>query len=182
MVDSLEKWRPVVGFEDTYEVSSEGQVRSLLSNRIMIGNKAAYRQVGLYHRERAHLPTSKRYTCRSVHRLVAEAFIGPRPDFLEVLHIDGDRKNNRASNLKYGTRAENCADTAVHGVHKGTRNGRHVLDERDVSVIKALLIEQPPVNRSAIARAFGVTRTVVGHIEAGRQWSHLDTAVTPPLV
>lgn len=46
---------------------------------------------------------------RSVHRLVAEAFLGPRPPKCEVLHLNHDPADNRASNLKWGTRGENIA-------------------------------------------------------------------------
>jgi hypothetical protein len=43
-----------------------------------------------------------------VHQLVAEAFLGPRPDGYVVYHIDEDATNNVPDNLKYTTRAENC--------------------------------------------------------------------------
>ena len=52
----------------------------------------------------------------SVHRLVAEAFLGPRPSpYHQVRHLDGVRTNNNASNLCWGTHAENMADRAQHG-------------------------------------------------------------------
>lgn len=53
----------------------------------------------------------------SVHRLVALAFIGPCPEGMEVLHINGEPDDNRLENLRYGTRAENVADTIRHGRH-----------------------------------------------------------------
>jgi hypothetical protein len=50
-----------------------------------------------------------------VHQLVAAAFLGPRPDGLEVRHLDGDPLNNAVSNLAYGTRLENIQDKKRHG-------------------------------------------------------------------
>ena len=44
---------------------------------------------------------------RYVHHLVAEAFLGPRPDGKDLDHIDGDRRNNRPDNLRYCSRREN---------------------------------------------------------------------------
>lgn len=51
---------------------------------------------------------------RRLHVLVAEAFIGPRPDGLEVHHIDHDRMNPRVDNLEYVTHQENVALAHKH--------------------------------------------------------------------
>ena len=66
-----EEWRPVPGWEATHEVSDRGRVRSrtrVLTQR----DDRGYAQVTLRHRDRL-----KSYL---VHRLVALAFLGPRPD------------------------------------------------------------------------------------------------------
>lgn len=52
-----------------------------------------------------------------VHHLIAETFIGPRPDGMEVRHLNGDKLDNRVENLAYGTHAENVGDTLRHGTH-----------------------------------------------------------------
>ena len=44
-----------------------------------------------------------------VHQIVAEAFIGPRPDGLVINHKDGDKRNNSVGNLEYVTRKQNAA-------------------------------------------------------------------------
>jgi hypothetical protein len=52
----------------------------------------------------------------AVHRMVAEAFLSPRPSpEHEIRHLNGDRKDNRARNLKWGTRSENAQDRVQHG-------------------------------------------------------------------
>ena len=63
-----------------------------------------------------------------VHRLVAEAFI-PNPDNKpEVDHINGNRGDNRAENLRWATRRENVSNSAIHRsgrlVGASPRNGR----------------------------------------------------------
>lgn len=52
---------------------------------------------------------------RYVHHLVAEAFIGFRPDGDDIDHIDGVRTNNRPENLRYCTRGENQRNSANRG-------------------------------------------------------------------
>jgi hypothetical protein len=55
-----------------------------------------------------------------VHVLVAEAFLPPRPTPAhEVRHWDGDRMNNAATNLRWGTRSDNVQDALRHGTHQG---------------------------------------------------------------
>lgn len=51
-----------------------------------------------------------------IHQIVLEAFCGPCPDGMEVLHGNGIRTDNRLSNLRYGTRSENeCHEQHMKG-------------------------------------------------------------------
>jgi hypothetical protein len=61
---------------------------------------------------------------RHVHELVAEAFHGPCPEGQEVRHLNGNRFDNAARNLGYGTALQNAADREAHGrTARGDRNG-----------------------------------------------------------
>jgi len=51
------------------------------------------------------------------HRLVALAFLGPRPEGAVVRHLDGDPLRPHAENLAYGTKSENLVDQVAHGTH-----------------------------------------------------------------
>lgn len=108
-----ELWLPVVGFEECYEVSNLGRVRSLPrtvthphSGRKTISarelgqrlNRGGYVQVVLSKDGR-----SKPYR---VHRLVLSAFVGPAPG-KDANHKDGNRANNNLNNLEWATRSEN---------------------------------------------------------------------------
>jgi hypothetical protein len=113
-----ERWLPVPGFPG-YEVSNRGQIRSNIASsrwgaapRILRGghNGDGYRTLTL------RAADGHRVSCY-VHHLVAEAFIGPRPEDAVVRHFDGNSDNNAASNLSYGTPSENSADQVRHGTH-----------------------------------------------------------------
>lgn len=107
-----ETWRPVAGCPG-YEVSDRGRVLSDKgrSPRFIRGtvNRGGYCTV--------FLRVDGGQVARLLHGLVAEAFIGPRAEGMEVRHLDGDPLNNAAENLTYGTHAENMQDRVRHGRH-----------------------------------------------------------------
>lgn len=107
-------WKPVVGFEEHYLVSDSGQVWSLRRHRALKPkiDRYGYEVVALF-------VNGKSYH-RTVHRLVAQAFV-PNPHNLPTVnHINECKTDNRAVNLEWmsvvdndnhGTRNERMADT-----------------------------------------------------------------------
>lgn len=122
---TTEIWKPVVGFEDSYEVSSLGRVRSL--DRVVVmksrwGNPVAKNLKG---KLLAPALNSRGYpnvmlgagNMRRVHRLVAEAFI-PNPEELpQVNHLDGNRENPKVENLEW-------TDSSGNNTHAYRVSGR----------------------------------------------------------
>lgn len=129
--DDLEAWKPVLGYEGLYEISNLGRTQSFHGRqprilRPAIAGKGGYPMVNL-----ARNGVNK---SRTVHSLVAEAFIGPRPDGMEVRHKDGQPTNCRASNLTYGTSGDNNLDQVEHGTHNNAskdvcKNGHDYTEE-----------------------------------------------------
>jgi hypothetical protein len=116
--EPVEHWLPVPGYEGFYDVSDMGRVRSLRRK-----TRAGMRGGGML---KQHLDGRGHYLfvtlCREgetrifqVHALVALAFIGPRPAGLDVCHGPGGMRDNRASQLRYDTRAGNMADCLRDG-------------------------------------------------------------------
>ena len=115
----VEEWRPVVSHPDRYEVSSLGRVR--LRERIVVRGVVTFTQqprllattVGGRAKNylRVHLYEPERFAF--VHALVAEAFLGPRPEGALILHENDDGFDNRAIKLRYGDRDENELDRYV---------------------------------------------------------------------
>lgn len=115
-------WKKIPGYEN-YEASDAGEIRS-------VNRTETYRwKGGIYQRSKkgkvlkqtrnknngylyVHLGRGVIFT---VHRLVAWAFLGPQEDGMVVRHRDGNKLNNRAENLMYGSGAENYADAVGHG-------------------------------------------------------------------
>jgi len=177
-----EIWKPVVGWEGLYEVSSFGRVYCL--PRVVnsaFGAKARKsgklmscrpnRQTG-YNEAALSAPGRKRRT--SAHVLVCEAFIGPRPsDDHQVAHWDGVRTNNHVDNLRWATRKENAQDRNRHGtapIGENAPNGK--LTEAEVLAIRS---EYRPIYGilKRIANKYNITSTQVLHIVHRRQWTHI---------
>lgn len=117
-----EKWKPVPGFEEYYEVSDLGRVRSF--------DRVATKRTGVIYRRKGRM--MKQYPYPSghlmvrlsvnsnqrlwrVHRLVMLAFVGPCPDGMEVCHNNGNPADNRLENLRYDTHQANMLERNDHG-------------------------------------------------------------------
>lgn len=98
------EWRTVVGFP-THSVSNDGRVR-----------RGPYILKGFLD-DKGYPAVHFGGDMKRIHRLVAAAFLGPRPDGTEVRHLNGVRADSRPENLAYGTRAENMQDALTHGTH-----------------------------------------------------------------
>src|SRR3546814_7457395 len=106
-----EEWRPVLGYEGYYEVSSLGRVRSLPRIRSAKRRKGTQFTMRMAGRVLVLCLNKSGYLAGNmciegqrknfaVHRLVCEAFHGPAPDGQQAAHKDGVRKNCYASNLR----------------------------------------------------------------------------------
>lgn len=111
------KWKPIPGYEGFYSVSDDGRVYS--ESRIDSANhkRGGHFMSPLEDRDYYFLYLRKNGSRKrfSIHILVALAFIGKRPEGLDVCHNNGNGKDNRLSNLRYDTKSENCKDTIKHG-------------------------------------------------------------------
>ena len=135
---AIVEWRPIAGFKGRYEVSSEGEVRSLArkgrKRQIFLkpfNNTQGYLQVVLTKGGKRDQPR--------VHRLVMQAFVGPCPENMEVNHIDEDKTNNCISNLEYVTHKQN--------LNHATRNAR-------VARARGLAIESYDINTGATIKRY----------------------------
>lgn len=114
--------------------------------------------------------SGKRWTL-VVHRAVIEAFNPQTDPDHHCLHRDGDRLNNRISNLRWGSHTENVRDRALHGTdNRGERHPLSKITTEIASAVLALKGTKPPKD---VAAEFGLKPHHVWKIWNGRLWRHL---------
>jgi hypothetical protein len=166
--ENEEEWRPVPGFP-AYEASSEGRIRNR-RGRILTGTptKKGHRQVNV---RGAH----GRVTVE-VHRLVAAAFLRPPSAGEIVAHLNGNRLDNRPSNLKVTTPSGNVRHAAALGLAwptrmRGEANPNAKLIEEEVVAMRAL--RQQGVPLAELGRRFGVTERAAHRVVTRKDWKHV---------
>jgi hypothetical protein len=169
-----EEWHPIVGYEATYAVSNLGRVmRTAPEHNARVGHimhlrsKRGYFQVGL---------TQHGYVkWHAVHKLVAEAFIGPKPTARhQVNHKDSDKTNNVPDNLEWVTPREHTNHTRSLPGHSGvgSENGRAKLTEQQVLDIRRVYSEGH-CTMQFLADSYGVVQATINQIIQRRNWKHI---------
>jgi NUMOD4 motif/HNH endonuclease len=166
-LELFEQWLPVVGSEGFYEVSNFGRVRSVArkgcKGRILIfgKNRDGYLMLPL----RIH--SNHKYRSRTIHCLVAEAFLGSCPPGKEIDHIDGDKTHNSVFNLRYVKHSENAKSAVrLRGKwQKGNQGEKHPLVKlSNAQVIEIRRLKMEGMKQSDIAREFRVSRSQISRI------------------
>lgn len=176
-----ETWLNAPGFEDLYEVSDSGRVRSKPRTYVRSDGKIhtvrgevlrdhpkkGYRTVTLYTRDsegRRHVHPVW------VHRLVLVAFRGDRSgEGLMCRHLDDDKMNTALGNLEWGTASDNAHDAVRNGRH---RESRKTHCPRGHALTGSNLVRAQLANGRRACRSCGCARSAVQN--AAKRGEHLD--------
>jgi len=178
-----ENWKDIPDYEGFYQASDLGNIKSI-SRKVYIPKRNIYRQqqeiILTYN------PYSKRYPRVSLHKnseveiklihtIIGLLFV-PNPKNLPFLnHINGIKTDPRACNLEWCSHLENMQHAFRTGlVPNGERNHKAKLTNNNVRAIKRLLKNNPKANQSAIARKYGVVRSVINAIVKNRKWIYVQ--------
>ena len=158
-------WGEIPYGDGNYMVSIDGHVFSRPRGRTKGGLLKPTISVGGYLRVALTQGSDKKMVL--VHSLVANAFIGSRPDGFEIAHINGIPSDNRAINLSYKTKRENEHDKALHGtLLRGERTPSRKLTWDHVCEIRKRAETQ-----GCLAQRFGVARSTIQRIQSGQYWA-----------
>lgn len=156
----MEIWKDIVGYEGRYQVSNQGNVKSLCYHRgseekVLVPSEDTdgYLHVLLYKK-------GKRKTCK-IHRLVAEAFLNNSEELPSINHKDEDKHNNAVENLEYCTVGYNNRYSKSVPVLQCDRKG-NVLREWGSMKEAADHLNLKLTNISACCREAGRVKTAGG--------------------
>lgn len=161
--DIPELWRPVPGF-DTYIASNKGSVAKMMRPKV---HDMGYLKIKIqYNSARKDF---------YMQRLVAEAWIDDLEEDYIITHINGDRQDNRVSNIRVTTQSEVINKSIEKGRtiadQKGVNNGNAKIARADVYEIRRRYDrgEQP----IKISQDYPIGNNMVSDIGRRKHWSHL---------
>lgn len=168
------EWRSVVAFDCRIEVSELGEVRRPASVVVSEARGLVIRGARSYPvvpGSNGYLAVTistlaNRYKRVHVHRLVGEAFLGPRPRGMVTRHLNDQKHDNRAANLCYGSGSDNQRDAL--------RNGRRKTAKLSPDRVRTILASTEP--HATLARRFGVTPKTIRRVRLGTIWQGIADA------
>lgn len=181
MTTFKETWKPVIGYENLYEVSNKGFVRSVdrivtypngKSSRNFKGKllKQCLNVKKNYYGVR--LSKQGKTKLWLVHQLVAAAFLGVRPKGFVICHGPKGNLCNEITNISYGTAKQNSADQWRDGTKRyGEKCSWSKLTSSEVLKIKKL--HKKGAKSKDLAIMFNVSRSSICDILKERTWNHL---------
>lgn len=165
-----EIWKDIEGYGGEYQVSNLGRVRSCKKGEWKTLKQGkhikGYLMVMLY--------ANNKSTPFTVHRLVCEAFIGPRPNGKVINHKNSNKTDNSISNLEYVSKKENYKHAFISGKInlKGERQSNSVLTDKQALEILNIRKEKN-LTYSKIAEIYNVSEHVVGKLIRRQSYTHL---------
>lgn len=172
-----EIWKDIKGYEGLYQVSNLGNVKGIRRRgscggilKPDIKEFSGYLRVTLCKNNK-----TKRF---QIHRLVLEAFVGPRPsDNHFGMHKDNNTGNNIYTNLSWGTPQENSDHRTASGnnvsynLPRGSKHYASKIKEDDIKIIFEL--HNSGISNKNIALKFNVNPSQIGRILNNLSWKHV---------
>lgn len=125
-----EVWKSIPGYKGRYEASNLGRIKSL--DRTLTDGRSWKGRIlkKTIQHNGYEVVTLGMEPNKRVHILVTVTFFGLRPYGSDIRHLDGNKQNNKLTNLCYGTRAENEHDKINHGRSNRAEDRKRVNDSK----------------------------------------------------
>jgi len=177
----IENWKQCKGFEGYYEISDLGRVKTVARESVKSnGRKCVIKERIL---SQANVKGYKKVTLKCdgvrkdmrVHRLVVMSFLG-EPSKEMVNHIDGDKTNNKLSNLEWATRSEN----ELHAYGTGLKKSTELHKQRTIESNKArrtipddviTYIRNSELSQYKLSAELGISRPMIGLIRQRKRYA-----------
>lgn len=163
-------WKTIDGFDGRYLITPYGNVISTIGDQPKVLKpclRNGYPSMTLHYKNHTH----KHFT---IHKLVAEYFIGKNIKGLQVNHIDGDKTNNKWLNLEYVTHSENMKHAFKIGLqsNKGMNHSRSKLIDDDIREIRKL--HKAGRSQGQLSKQYKIAQSTISRICNYQRWSHVE--------
>lgn len=171
------KWAKIDGFNDSYEISNTGLVRSI-DRHDSLGrfkeSKILKQKITRFGYNEVSLSFGKLKKSFKVHRLVAIAFLLNIENKKSVNHIDGIKTNNDLNNLEWVSAIENTKHAIDLGVinQVGEFNSCSKLTELLVKQIRDIYSKKQ-LSQRKLASEFNVSQRVIFNVVNFKSWKHV---------
>lgn len=160
-----EIWKDIVGYEDLYQVSNLGNIKSY-TKMVQRRTTKMYLKSGKLLKQTFHsegylvvgLTKDNKTTNYFVHKLVADAFLPKIEDINDINHIDGDKRNNNVFNLERCTRQQNI----IHAYKILKRKSNTILSPELLENI--CLHKANGLTNRVIAKLLNISHTTVNSV------------------
>ncbi len=169
-------WADIEGFEGFYQISASGRVKSV--TRVVNGRTYHTRNMKISVQRQGYLGLGLHRegvgTSVLIHRLIAQAFI-PNPNKLaEVLHIDGNKRNNCIDNLVWASKSDvqknNWEKGFMNSMNHSRGEHRHMAKLTNKKVQEIL---KSADSTQQLAKQYGVSISTIKKVRQRRTWVHI---------
>lgn len=163
----MEIWKNIKDFRELYQVSNLGRVRRRDTKRVLklLNISKGYKGIRLY-------KTKKEATTKKIHRLVAEYFIPNPLNLPQVNHIDGNKSNNKVSNLEWCSNDYNMNHAILNKlILKGEKRYSSKCTEESLLLLQRLIDCGFTIKQLSII--YLISKNAMKEIIRGNSYKHL---------
>ncbi len=168
-------WKDIPNCGGSYIISSEGIVKRVKGNRNLRGQEVPH-VVGPSDNGAGYMVHCIQGKMHYLHRLVASLFIGDPSDPMQVNHMDGDKTNNKVSNLEWVSPSDNIAHAHKGRLMRGKGQKQSTYDRKTIEVVyREVVYLGRGVGKTATK--YGMPRTTLSSIVNKRSWVEVTNQV-----
>lgn len=170
----MEEWKSIMEIEGTYSVSNFGNIRRDKPAKGAVVGKIIKQKISNKGYSMINLCMNGKHRCFNVHSLVATAFIGYRPEKLQVNHKNCIKTDNHINNLEYATASENLCHAHKNGLMNlrfGSNHPKSKLTEEQVINIREEYASKPTLK--SISEKYKIHKNTLLAILKRKTWKHV---------